>query len=69
VKVVAKTGTGYEVCDTRKERARDCEVLHAQRCGLSECGACVRNDLCHTLGDLPLVQKDWVAGVRDRLQP
>lgn len=34
---------------------------------LYKSGVYVQNDLCLTLGDLPVVRKDWVAG--DRYRP
>jgi hypothetical protein len=51
---------------TRDERARDREVLHPQRGVLYKSGVHAQNDLCLTLGDLPVVRKDWVPGNRHR---
>jgi hypothetical protein len=62
-----RTGTGYEVWYTRDEWARDREVLHPQWGVLYKSGVYARNDLCLTLGDLPVVRKDW--GLGNRLRP
>jgi hypothetical protein len=61
-----RTGTGSEVWYARDERARDREVLHPQRGVLYKSGVYAQNDLCLTLGDLPVVRQDWVSGNRSR---
>jgi len=54
------------VWHTRDERARDREVLHPQWGVLYKSGVYARNDLCLTLGGLPVVREDWESGNRLR---
>jgi hypothetical protein len=61
-----RTGTGFEVWYIRDERARGREALHPHGGVLYESGVYARNDPCFTLGDLPVLREDRVAGNRHR---